>query len=119
MNFGERLHTLIQLENISQSALSDQLHISPSTLNGYVHNKRQPEYQMLTRLAAYFGTSTDYLLGLTEEMTLKHLDLSPKEALLLDTYRHLDDDGQDYLIEEAKLFRRYQKKRSNAISPVD
>lgn len=110
MNFGERLHMLIQLENISQTSLSDQLHISPSTLNGYVRNKRQPEYQMLIRLAAYFGTTTDYLLGITEERFAKGSPLAPGESLLLDTYRLLDKSGQEFLVEQAKLIWRYQKK---------
>ena len=63
MTFGERLQTLILSEEISRQHLSDHLHISTSALSCYIRNKRQPEYDMLLSIAAYFDTTTDYLLG--------------------------------------------------------
>lgn len=62
MNFGKRLEGLIERENISKKELALALGIAPNTLSGYIKNKRQPDLTMLTKIADYFNTTTDYLL---------------------------------------------------------
>ena len=83
MTFGERLQTLIISEQISRQRLSEHLHISPSTLSCYIRGKRQPEYNMLLRMAAYFDTSTDYLLGRSGLRRSEESKLSENELDLI------------------------------------
>ena len=63
MNIGSKLRYLIEESNITQRQLADALHISPSALNGYINQGKEPDYATLVRIADYFHTSTDYLLG--------------------------------------------------------
>ena len=64
MKFGARLENLLEERNISQKQLSRELHIAPSTLNGYLRRNREPDFTTLIELAEYFEVSTDYLLSL-------------------------------------------------------
>ena len=63
MDFGKQLQNLIDQKNLTQRQLAKALHINASTLNGYIKNQRQPDLEMLVRIASYFDTTTDYLLG--------------------------------------------------------
>ena len=103
MTFGERLQTLIISEQISRQRLSEHLHISPSTLSCYIRGKRQPEYNMM---AAYFDTSTDYLLGRSGLRRSEESKLSENELDLIGLYRQMSSPKQELLMEEALLFLR-------------
>lgn len=65
MNFGKKLSNLIENENLSKKDVAAALGIAPNTLSGYLNNKRQPDLDMLVKIANYFCTSTDYLLDYT------------------------------------------------------
>ena len=65
--FGERLKRLRQENNLTQEALAEQLKIVKSTITKYEKNTREPEFEILIKIADYFGTSTDYLLGRIEK----------------------------------------------------
>ncbi len=110
MKFGTRLSYLLEMEQISQQQLSQELNISPSTLNGYLKNRRQPDYKTLQRVAAYFGTSTDYLLGMTSVRESPAGSLSSEESHLVDMYRLMTDTGQSMMMDEAHLIWRHNKK---------
>ncbi len=65
--FGERLKQLREEHNLTQQALAKQLQTVRSTINKYEKNTRKPEYNTLVKIADLFNTTTDYLLGRTEE----------------------------------------------------
>lgn len=103
IKFGDRLAELLEENGMTQQKLSDELFISPSTLNGYIRNYRFPEYSMLLRISRLFNISCDYLLG---NSTLKTNDgdiLDSQESRIIEMYRKMDDVGKDLLLEEAKL----------------
>lgn len=112
MNLGKRIQLLMQSNHISQQQLSHKLNISPSTLNGYIHNKRQPDYSTLIRLASYLNTSTDYLLGYNPQITPTESKTSSQEHFLVDLYRLMDAQGQEMLIETSKIIWMNHKKNS-------
>lgn len=64
---NERLVKLRLEKKLTQDELAHILGISRSALSLYETNKRQPDFQMLCRLADFFGVSLDYLLGRTDE----------------------------------------------------
>ena len=65
MEFSRRLENLLEENNLTQRRLSTELHIAPSTLNGYLRRNREPDFATLIKLARYFKVSIDYLLGVT------------------------------------------------------
>ena len=105
-NIGIKLQYLIEEESITQKKLADDLHLSPSTLNGYIKKGKEPDYHTLGRLAAYFHTSTDYLLGLTNIRAQLNNSISEEEGALLGLYRLLPKQEQLFLREEAKIHYR-------------
>ncbi len=52
---------------MTQQELAAKLNIRQSTLSQYENGQRQIPLNTLIRLALLFDTSTDYLLGLTNE----------------------------------------------------
>lgn len=62
-----RLRELREDNDLTQKALADFLHIRQNTYSQYETGTRQLPLEALIRLAQYFRTSTDYLLGLTDE----------------------------------------------------
>lgn len=111
MTFGERLEFLILSKEISRQNLSEDLHISPSTLSCYIKNKRQPAYDTLLNLAGYFDTTTDFLLGNTQVRFPLQKNFSDEELILIEMYRHLPPYEQGVLISQAKLLTRTAKER--------
>lgn len=65
--FGERLKQLREKHNLTQQSLAEQLQTVRSTINKYEKNTRKPEYDTLVKIADLFNTTTDYLLGRTED----------------------------------------------------
>lgn len=62
-----RLRDIREDCDITQKELAAYLHIRQNTYSQYETGQRQLPIDILIRLAAYFHTSTDYLLGLTDE----------------------------------------------------
>ncbi|MCI8992779.1 MAG: helix-turn-helix transcriptional regulator [Eubacterium sp.] len=104
MTFGERLEKLCTQNNLTKTQLANELHISASTLSGYLHNRREPDYQTLTAFADFFNVSIDYLLGRTEYTKPLSDSLTPEEGELLGTYRTLGKNGKNLLVQQAHLY---------------
>lgn len=62
-----RLKDLREDHDLTQKALADYLHIRQNTYSQYENGQRQIPLNTLIQLAYYFHTSTDYILGLTDE----------------------------------------------------
>lgn len=61
--FHERLRNLREKENITREHLAKSLDITYSALSKYETGKREPDFEILQKLASYFNVTTDYLLG--------------------------------------------------------
>lgn len=62
MNLGERLKVLRHSRRISQTEVAQYLGITRSAYSHYESNNRQPVYDTIIKLSAYFNVSVDYLL---------------------------------------------------------
>lgn len=102
MNIGSKLRYLIEEANITQRQLADALHISPSALNGYINQGKEPDYATLVRIADYFHTSTDYLLGHSNIRNASLTHLNSCEGELLSIYHTLSSYNQQLFLEELK-----------------
>lgn len=52
---------------ISQKELADKLNVSQKSISKYERGTRRPSYETLSKMAAIFGVSVDYLLGVDRE----------------------------------------------------
>lgn len=64
-----RLRDIREDHDLTQHAVAEYLHIRQNTYSQYENAQRQLPVDVLIRLAAFYHTSTDYLLGLTDELT--------------------------------------------------
>ena len=62
-----RIKDLREDSDITQKELAEYLHIKQNTYSQYENGHRQLPIEVLIALAKYYHTSTDYLLGLTDE----------------------------------------------------
>jgi transcriptional regulator with XRE-family HTH domain len=65
--FGSRLKELREEANLSLEQLAERFGTSRQVFWRYENNQREPEYEILVRIADYFGVSIDYLLGRANE----------------------------------------------------
>lgn len=70
-----RLKELREQKGLSQYKLADILGISQQRLSFYELGVNEPKNDMLTKIADYFGVTTDYLLGKTENNDYKKIYL--------------------------------------------
>lgn len=63
---GEKIKELRKENGITQEELAKNIDVSTSMVGMYETNARKPSYEVLIKIAKYFGVSTDYLLN-TEE----------------------------------------------------
>ncbi len=63
MGIAQRIKELRESAHLTQQELAKKISISRSTLAGYESENKQPSYQVLTQLAAFFKVPTDYILG--------------------------------------------------------
>ena len=62
-----RLRDLREDHDMTQSAIAELLHIKQNTYSQYENGQRQIPLDLLMRLAAFYQTSTDYLLEITDD----------------------------------------------------
>ena len=69
--FGERLKQLRLKRNLTQDdfGLIFEPPLAQSTIGTYERGVRQPSLENLVAISKYFNVSTDYLLGITDEIT--------------------------------------------------
>ena len=64
-----RIRDMREDADLTQSELAKRLFIRQSTYSQYESGSRQIPLSVLIALARFYNTSTDYLLGLTDEKT--------------------------------------------------
>jgi len=93
------LKALRKEADISQQKLGEAVNISQQSINQYENQDVEPDIANLTKLADYFNTSIDYLVGRTDirrkiEKT-EAFDLNSREAEALKLYRTLSDKQKE------------------------
>ena len=61
-----RIKDLREDSNLTQEAVAKYLHIKQNTYSQYENEQRQLPLTCLIALAKFYKTSTDYILGLTD-----------------------------------------------------
>ncbi len=97
-----RIRTLMAQQHITQKRLADSLQVSYSSLNNYLNGRRWPNLMLLRDIAYYLNTSSDYLLGLTEQP--HPTPFTEDEKLLLQLYRALPPEAKTHTLHELRRF---------------
>ena len=78
-DFGTILRQLRLSRNLTQTELGKNVWLSKAVVSKYENGLGYPTYDVLIRIADFFGVSTDYLLGVSKGKTLDVSDLSDSQ----------------------------------------
>jgi transcriptional regulator with XRE-family HTH domain len=101
MKLGDILRRLLDERMLSQKELAAALHMAPTTLNNYICNTREADYETLKRFAAYFDVSIDYLLDYHYKERKCFL-----ESEMVHIFQSLTTAQQEELVEIGKILLR-------------
>lgn len=105
-----KIKELRQQKGITQVKLSKIIGVSRSAISMYEINASQPDYDIISKIADYFGVSVDYLLGRENKST----DLSQDERQLLTYFKQCDVIDQARILAYAEAIA--QKEVYNNVS---
>ena len=103
--FGERVLTLLDQQNMSQRDLAKVLGMTEAAISRYIKGDREPKPETIANIATTLRTTSDYLLGLednnnSEEMgypRLKRLIARNADTMSESEKKELISDILDYL----------------------
>lgn len=67
--FGENLRSLRTARGMTQKELGDRVGLSKAVVSKYENGLGYPTLDMVMTLAAFFGVTTDFLLGMQNQKT--------------------------------------------------
>lgn len=102
----ERINTRRKNLGFTQEDLAEMTGSSQNQIWMYESGKRMPSLEKLIQLAEVLQTSTDWLLGLSDDiMPIQSVkELSDAELRLLNLYRSKSTDQQENLLKYAEMF---------------
>lgn len=68
--FPSRLRKVMERQGTTQQDLANHLGLSRQAVSAYCDGTSSPDWRTLAKIGPYFGVSTDYLLGLTDNATV-------------------------------------------------
>ena len=124
--FPQRLKKLRKEKGLTQAELAEELGVAMNTVSIWELGKRMPDDKTIEKIARYFVTPVNYLLGLSEfgdldslmseVLRIKRLqgyaddtdqlvamELSAPERQVIDMYRDLSTEGQEQLLAIVKI----------------
>ena len=91
----ENLKKLREEAGISQKTLAEAVGVSQQSINKYENHNIEPDIDTLIRIADYFNTSVDYLIGHTNIRRMIEAvysyQLNEVESNMIDGYRKLTE----------------------------
>ena len=121
MNFSERLRELRTEKGITQDSLAAETGLSHGCIAMLETSKRAPTGSTIIALAEFFEVTSDYLLGLENELGIKKFsapiknensaELTPDGKELLDIFNALTSEYQTQILEYARYFYARTEKQ--------
>jgi transcriptional regulator with XRE-family HTH domain len=110
MNMGERLRELRLRRKISQEEVARHIGITRSAYSHYEINNRQPVYETLIKLAAYFDVSLDYIIGGTQSKAKTEHAVSQDAREILSLFQHMNQEQRKKSITLINDFMRQEHR---------
>lgn len=95
----ERIRSLREKRKITQVRLSTEIEVSQETISAYENGKAEPKLDKLVKIANFLNTSTDYLLGRTDD-----------DSPLIDLANNVVDEQLNELINNYARLNNLQRK---------
>ena len=101
MRFGEKLKYLLEIRDIKQKDFAKALNISASTLCGYINTDRQPDFELVKKIASVLDVTTDYLLDYNH--TPAPEPISVRELALLKSLREFPKEERETIFKLVEM----------------
>lgn len=100
MSFGSTLKDLLKEHNISQAALAQSIGYTQRAISKWINEQAEPSESAIVNTAKFFGISTDYLLGNSDNFASNSMSALPsstsnRESELLNLYRQMNTAQQN------------------------
>lgn len=100
------LKKLRQKFDVTQNQLAEAIGVSQQSINKYENHNVQPDIETMIRMADFFHTSVDYLIGYSKPEDENEFRLSGDEIRLISQYRQLTLSQQESI---RMVMDNYQK----------
>lgn len=107
---GERIRERRKAKGLTMKELGQKINLAESTIAGYESNYREPSASTLEKIAKVLDTSTDYLLGRTDNP----MPVITKEDLLRNSIKR---KAPVYVISDNKSLKEHLEKLISNIKP--
>ena len=91
----KNLRKLREERGVTQKQLADIISVSQQSINKYENHNIEPDIDTLIKMADYFETSVDYIVGHSKIRRkieiVNSYDLNAEEAKLVEDYRKLSN----------------------------
>lgn len=94
-HFANGLKQLRLEHNLTQAALAKDLNVTQNAIFNWENEKREPNLNMIEKIADYFDTSLLYLLEGKKEYKRKHDIVAEQLNEILTSYNSLNDSGKE------------------------
>lgn len=119
----DNLKAIRNKKGVTQKEAADALGISPNTYKNYEQGMREPNNDMLCKLADYFQVSTDYLLGHAPQLYPMKLLIAQGDTsheALVKQFASLPEEGQALMLAVVRALKetheiRYAKKKPRTV----
>ena len=107
---GTRIKLLREELGLKQEDLAKKLSVSPSAIGMYERNLREPNNELILKIANFFNVSVDYLLGKSDIRNPEELkNVKFANATGLDT-AGLDKEDLEELQRQIEYMKKLKKK---------
>ena len=83
VEFGENLKKLRTSRRLTQKEFGERVGLSKAVVSKYENALGYPSLDMLIKIAAFFGVSTDYILGASSKKTVDATGLTDEQISVL------------------------------------
>ena len=119
-SFQERLKEA--MNGMSVTDLAAELDISKQSVSAYINGTRKPKRLTISAMAQILSVNPSWLMGYdvekyiadSENDTTTGLALTDSEQYLLDGFRKLTEQGQDYMIQTLHMALNTYKKAADS-----
>ena len=107
--FGARLKKLRKEKGLTQQQLANLLKVGRPTIAGYETKGKEPDFEKIMWMSAFFGVTTDYLLGISN---IRGKPFAAKDDAffkeLIEIVNELSAENRIKILELSRLYRDSQ-----------
>lgn len=112
MEIKERIKTLRKERKLTQEEFAKMLDVSVMTIRRYESGKQEPKPTTMKKMAEILSVTVESLISKSVENSVS-TDLTDTEVSLINTFRSLNESGQNKVVEYAQDLNDNPKFKKN------